>query len=170
MVVKLQHKSLDLRITPAYGKRAWARALEDCWVGVDGHGYLGFLASFEFDGSSIPPPAWWLIGAPLEWPWCYCGGIHDAAYEGRLLRRFDAGQPPQPVWLEPAFAHALFREMAIAGGMLQREESDRPAVVRRGWAAWSAVRAYGAAWGERKNYLPLEAWRRINPTGSVIAN
>jgi hypothetical protein len=164
MVVKLQHQSIDVRIGPLDGRRFWARLLHDVWVGIDGHGYIGVSGSggepFEYDGASLPPSLWGVMAAPTEWPWLYAGALHDAGYEGRLVRRFDNGGTAAPVWLHPAFNHALFREVLIAGGV----------PVSRAWAAWTAVRGYGLAWGESHNYLPLDVWRRINPTGSVIAS
>ena len=146
-------KSMVLEITRRKGHRHWARTCNDTTVLIDGSGYT-VPAGFGFDGSSIPPVAFVSMATPFEWPWCYAGCIHDAMYEGRLLRTWPV-ERSVPCWFPPRPADVVYREtlrMCCAG-------------TWSSWRCWAAVRAYSVLWGTRHGYMGYDAFKDLHPDG-----
>jgi len=146
LTVTPEHEYLRLDIMPSGRCRHWARTVDPTFVRLNGRLYK-VEAPFAYDGSSIPPLAWWTLATPLEWPWCYAGAIHDAAYAGALVRVAAANGYMFPVWFAPVDAHGVFFGILRACGVSST----------KAFRAWAGVSIYGALRGHRRSYVPRDA-------------
>ena len=81
-------------------------------------------AGFEFDGASIPPPVWPIIGSPFDPRFVRAALLHDWAYSSHLIGR--------------KTADVAFRDILIADGVGEwRAELMYRAVRLAGAASWS---------------------------------
>jgi len=157
LAVTAEHDHLPLDIyPPPPGGRHWARTLQPAYVTINGTLYM-LQARFAYDGSSIPPVAWWTLATPLEWPWCYMGAVHDGMYAG-ALRRVGATLYHPPAWFPPLVAHCVFYELGRACGV-------SPGKAGR---AFLGVTLWGLVRGHRTSYVSREHFLDTCPHGEIF--
>lgn len=80
-------------------------------------------AGFEFDGASIPPLLWPVIGSPFDPAFMQPALLHDWLYSSHLVTRREAD--------------VAFREQLVVNGVTDfRADLMFRAVRLAGWAAW----------------------------------